>query len=126
MEDSPHKSKAGLARIWRAMFYSFDGLKAAYQNESAFRQELFLVVVLMGITVLLPITLTQMALLFVVNVSILIVELLNSAIEATVDRISVEEHALAKRAKDVASAAVLVTLALCACVWGLVLADAFL
>ncbi|MCH9671462.1 MAG: diacylglycerol kinase [Gammaproteobacteria bacterium] len=108
------------------MFYSFDGLKAAYQNESAFRQELFLVVVLMGITVLLPITLTQMALLFVVNVSILIVELLNSAIEATVDRISVEEHALAKRAKDVASAAVLVTLVLCACVWGLVLADAFL
>ena len=122
---SPHKSKAGLVRIRRALLYSFAGLTSAYRNESAFRQALALATVLVLIAVALPATLVQIALLINSVLLVLVAELLNSAIEATVDRISFDDHALAKQAKDIGSAAVFVSLVGCAVIWGLVLFDIF-
>ncbi|MEM7250013.1 MAG: diacylglycerol kinase [Pseudomonadota bacterium] len=125
-EESPHKSKSGLVRVWRAFLYSMAGLRAAYRHESAFRQELALAVMLTVAIIALPFTLTQRAILLVTVVIVLIAELLNSAIEAVVDRISLEDHQLAKRAKDLGSAAVFVSLMLCLIVWILVLLERFL
>ena len=122
---SPHKSRPGLARIWRALFYSFAGLTSAFRNESAFRQELALTAVLIAIAVALPASLVQIALLIHSVLFVLVAELLNSAVEAAVDRISFDDHALAKQAKDIGSAAVFVSLVGCAVVWGLVLYDIF-
>ena len=122
---SRHKDKAGLARIRRALFYSFAGLTSAFQKESAFRQELALAVVLVLIAVALPATLVQIALLINAVLLVLVAELLNSAVEATVDRISFDDHELAKQAKDIGSAAVFVSLVGCAVIWGLVLYDIF-
>ncbi len=124
-ETSPHKGKTGVVRIYNALLYSLDGLAGAFKNESAFRQELALAVILIPTALLLPITVTQKALLCACVVLVLIVELLNSAVEATVDRISMHRHELAKRAKDTGSAAVLLSICLCVLVWGLVLYDAF-
>ena len=121
----PHKSKSGLVRIRRALFYSFAGLGSAFRNESAFRQELALATVLVLIAAALPATLVQSALLVHSVLLVLVVELLNSAVEATVDRISLDDHALAKQAKDIGSAAVFVSLVGCAVIWGLVLYDIF-
>lgn len=122
---SPQKSKAGFARIWRALLYSLAGLASAFRNESAFRQELALAAVLVAIALALPATPVHMALLVGAVMLVLITELLNSAVEATVDRISLDHHELAKRAKDTGSAAVFVSLANCAVIWGLVLYDIF-
>ena len=122
---SPHKSKAGGLRLWRALFYSFAGLSSAFRHESAFRQELALATVLVLIAAALPATLLQIALLINSVLLVLVAELLNSAVEATVDRISFDDHALAKRAKDIGSAAVFVSLLGCAVIWGLVLYDTF-
>ena len=122
---SPHKSKPGLVRIWRALLYSFAGLTSAFRNESAFRQELVLAAVLIAIAVALPASLVQIALLIHSVLFVLVVELLNSSVEAAVDRISFDDHALAKQAKDIGSAAVFVSLVGCAVVWGLVLYDIF-
>ena len=124
-ETSPHKSRSGPARIWRALFYSFAGLTSAFRNESAFRQELALAAVLIAIAVALPASLVQIALLIHCVLFVLVAELLNSAVEAAVDRISFDDHALAKQAKDIGSAAVFVSLVGCAVVWGLVLYDIF-
>ena len=121
----PHKGKAGLVRIWRALFCSFAGLTSAFRNESAFRQELALATVLIVIAVALPATLVQIALLINSVLLVLVAELLNTAVEATVDRISFDDHALAKQAKDIGSAAVFVSLVGCAVVWALVLYDIF-
>ena len=121
----PRKSKAGLARIRRALFHSFAGLASAFRNESAFRQELALAAVLVLIAAALPATLVQTALLVNSVLLVLVAELLNSAVEATVDRISLDDHALAKQAKDIGSAAVFVSLLGCAVTWGLVLYDIF-
>ena len=107
---SPHKCKAGPVRIWRALLYSIAGLYSAFRHESAFRQELALATVLIAVAVALPANLVQMALLINAVLLVLVVELLNSAVEATVDRISFDDHALAKRAKDIGSAAVFVSL----------------
>lgn len=122
---SPHKSQPGLVRIWRALFYSMAGLRAAWRDESAFRQEVALAVVLLPAAVLVPASMTQKALLVGCVMLVLVTELLNSAVECTVDRISLEDHALARRAKDIGSAAVFVALTNLAIVWGLVLADVF-
>jgi len=124
--ESPHKSQPGLQRVWRAFLYSMAGLKAAWIAESAFRQELTLAAVLLPIAMLLPASLTQKALLIACVMIVLLTELLNSAVESTVDRISLENHALAKRAKDIGSAAVFVSLTNLAIVWALVLAEIFL
>lgn len=119
--ESPHKGKTGLRRIWNALFYSFDGLKAAYRHEDPFRQEVWLAVVLIPLALFLPASGTGKALMIASVLVVLIVELLNSAVEATVDRVSLEHHRLAKRAKDIGSAAVLFSLINVAAVWLLVL-----
>ena len=122
---SPHKSRAGLARLRRALLHSFAGLASAFRNEPAFRQELALAAVLVLIAAALPATLVQIALLVNSVLLVLVAELLNSAVEAAVDRISFDDHALAKQAKDIGSAAVFVSLIGCAVIWGLVLYDIF-
>ena len=119
--ESPHKGKTGLRRIWNALFYSFDGLKAAYRHEDAFRQEVWLALVLIPLALLLPASGPGKALMIASVLVVLIVELLNSAVEATVDRVSLEQHRLAKRAKDIGSAAVLFSLINVVVVWMLVL-----
>ena len=120
-EESPHKGKTGLRRVWNAMFYSVDGFRAALEHEDAFRQEVLLAAVLIPLALFLPASGVGKALMVASVLLVLLVELLNSAIEATVDRISLENHQLAKRAKDIGSAAVLVSLVNVVVVWGLVL-----
>ncbi len=119
--ESPHKGKTGLRRIWNALFYSLDGFRAAWRHEDAFRQEVLLAVVLVPLALVLGQSGLERALLIASLVLVLIVELLNSAVEATVDRVSLENHHLAKRAKDIGSAAVLISLLNVPVVWGLVL-----
>ncbi len=121
-EESPFKGRTGLLRIWNAFHYSLSGLAAAYCHEDAFRQEMRLAIVLIPLALLLPATGMGRAVMIGSVLLILIVELLNSAVEAAVDRISLENHRLAKRAKDIGSAAVLVSLINVAVIWGLVLA----
>jgi diacylglycerol kinase (ATP) len=118
---SPHKGKTGLRRILNALFYSVDGFRAAYHHEDAFRQEVMLAAVLVPLALFLPATGVGKALMIASVLLVLMVELLNSAVEATVDRISLENHQLAKRAKDIGSAAVFVSLVNVVAVWGLVL-----
>lgn len=119
--ESPFKGKTGLRRVINAFFYSMDGLTAAYRNEDAFRQEFWLAMVLIPLALWLDVGALGKAMMIASILLVLIVELLNSAIEATVDRISLDRHALAKRAKDIGSAAVLLSLVNVAIVWGLVI-----
>lgn len=119
--ESPHKSRSGLRRIWNAFFYSLDGFKAALKHEHAFRQEMWLAAVLIPLAFFLPASGVGKALMIGSVLLVLIVELLNSAVEAVVDRVSLEQHALAKRAKDIGSAAVMLTLINVGVVWALVL-----
>ena len=119
--ESPHKGKTGLRRVWNAMFYSIEGLKAAYRHEDAFRQEVLLAVLLIPLALFLPASGLGKAMMIASVLLVLIVELLNSAVEATVDRVSLEHHRLAKRAKDIGSAAVMMSLANVVAVWLLVL-----
>ncbi|MBI1887018.1 MAG: diacylglycerol kinase [Nitrosomonadales bacterium] len=119
--ESPYKGKTGLQRLWNALGYSLDGFRAAYQHEDAFRQEILLAALLIPLALWLPVSHAGKALMVASVLLVLVVELLNSAIEATVDRISLDNHNLAKRAKDIGSAAVLVSLINVLAVWGLVL-----
>lgn len=119
--ESPHKGKTGLVRILNAFFYSLSGLKAAVRYEDAFRQELILSVILVPVAFLLHVSGVGRALMLGSVVLVLIVELLNSAVEATVDRVSLENHHLSKRAKDIGSAAVLLSFVNVALVWACVL-----
>lgn len=118
---SPHKGRTGIERLRRAFFYSIEGLSAAYRHEDAFRQEVLLTLLLVPAALLTPVSGTAKALLIGSVLLVLVVELLNSAIEAVTDRISIEDHVLAKQAKDMGSAAVLVALVMLAAVWALVL-----
>ncbi len=120
-QESPHKGKTGLRRVWNALHYSIAGLRAALRYEDAFRQETLLALVLLPVALLLPVGLVGKALMIGSVMLVLIVELLNSAVEATVDRISLENHRLAKRAKDLGSAAVLISLINAVLIWLLVL-----
>jgi diacylglycerol kinase (ATP) len=115
---NPHKGRTGLDRILHAAGYSWAGLKAAYTGESAFRQETWLVILAAPLAFWLGRDWVQVALLLGSLLLVLIVELLNSAIEAVVDRVSFELHHLSKRSKDIASAAVLLSLLLAAGIWG--------
>ena len=124
-ERHPQKGKTGLVRIWNAFFYSMEGLKAAYVNEAAFRQEVLLAIVLIPLAIVLKTPLTGKALMIGSVLLVLLVELLNSAVEAVVDRVSYEHHELAKRAKDIGSAAVLIALINCGVIWLLVLLEAY-
>lgn len=119
--ESPHKGKTGLKRVWNALFYSFAGLRSAWKHEDAFRQESILAMLMIPLAFLLTHVALERATMIAVVLLVLIVELINSAIEATVDRISLENHRLAKRAKDIGSAAVLIALINVLAVWGLVL-----
>ena len=121
MNESPFKGKTGLTRLRNAFFYSMAGLAAAYRNEDAFRQELRLAALLIPLALWLPASGTGKALMIASVLLVIIVELLNSGLEATVDRISLDQHHLAKRAKDIGSAAVFVALVNAVAVWGLVL-----
>jgi diacylglycerol kinase (ATP) len=115
--ESGHKGARGLKRIINAFFYSMSGLKLAFVHEEAFRQELLLAVVLLPVACLIPVTAVERVLLIGSVLIVLIVELLNSSIEAAVDRSGLDTHPLAKRAKDIGSAAVLLALILLAAAW---------
>ncbi|OGT36369.1 MAG: diacylglycerol kinase [Gallionellales bacterium RIFOXYD2_FULL_52_7] len=119
--ESPYKGKTGLRRLCNAFGYSIAGFRAAYKHEDAFRQEVLLAALLIPLAVWLPVGFIGKALMTGSVLLVIIVELLNSAIEATVDRISLDSHDLAKRAKDIGSAAVLVSLINVIVIWGLVL-----
>ncbi|MGL5496283.1 MAG: diacylglycerol kinase [Aeromonas sobria] len=108
----------GVTRIINATGYSMKGLKSAWINEAAFRQELMLILLLMPLAFWVGESLNQILLLVVISWLVVIVEILNSAIEAVVDRIGAEHHELSGRAKDLGSAAVFIALALNALVWG--------
>jgi len=122
---SEFKSKSGLKRIFSAFFYSMEGFKSAWRIEHAFRQELVLLVCATIIAFVLPTTVLDKLMLIGVFVLVLIVELLNSAIEAVVDRVSLERNPLSKNAKDFGSAAVFLTIALALTTWGVILIPLF-
>jgi diacylglycerol kinase (ATP) len=123
VETNEYKGKTGLKRVWNALFYSMAGFKAAFRHEDAFRQEAILAAILIPAAFLVSDAALARALMIGSVFLVLIVELVNSAIEATVDRISLENHELAKRAKDIGSAAVFVALANVVLIWGLILAS---
>ena len=118
--ESPYKGKTGMVRLWNAFGYSLAGFRAAYKHEDAFRQEVLLAALLIPAALWLPVSYLGKALMIASVLLVIIVELVNSAIEATVDRISLENHDLAKRAKDIGSSAVLVSLVNVVVVWALV------
>ncbi|QTF10086.1 diacylglycerol kinase [Brenneria izadpanahii] len=115
------KKATGIARIIKATGYSLQGLKQAWRHEAAFRQEILLTVIGAIIAYLLPVTLVEKLLLIGAIVLIMLFELVNSAIEAIVDRVGLEHHELSGRAKDIGSAAVFVAILLAAVVWGSIL-----
>jgi diacylglycerol kinase (ATP) len=119
--ESPFKGKTGIKRLINAIGYSFSGFKAAFQNEDAFRQEVFLTIVLVPLAFYIANNSLEIVLLLFSTLLVPIVELLNSAIEATVDRISLEQHKLAKRAKDIGSAAVFLSLVNLFAVWVIII-----
>lgn len=118
---SPFKGTTGFKRVINAAGYSRDGLLAAFTGEAAFRQLVLLNIVLIPLAFWLDVSSAERAVLVLVSLLALIVELLNSAIEAVVDRVSLEFHPLSKNAKDMGSAAQLVALTMISLVWGIVL-----
>jgi diacylglycerol kinase (ATP) len=118
---SPYKGMTGLRRIRRALSYALEGLAAAFRHEDAFRQELAVAALLIPVAMVLPASGAGKALMAASVLLVLVVELLNSAVESAVDRTSLENHPLAKRAKDMGSAAVLLALLNVPLVWLLVL-----
>ena len=121
MSSAEFKGKTGLVRLWNALGYSRDGLAAAWKNEAAFREEVLLAAITIPLALFLGKTGVDRSILIGSIVLILIVEILNSAIEAVVDKASPEKHELAKRAKDMGSAAVLFSLLNAAIVWACIL-----
>lgn len=122
---SQFKSKSGIRRIFAAVGYSLDGFKAAWQNEAAFRQEMLVVVIGTAVALILRISAFEKLMLIGVLVLVLIVELINSAFEAVVDRISLEPHPLSKNVKDLGSAAVSLAIGLAVAAWAVVLFNRF-
>jgi len=115
--------KKGLANIWAATVYSAEGLRACFRSEEAFRIESILSVFLIPLAVILGETALETAMLLFSIVLVLLVELLNSAIEAVVDRVSLDYHELSKKAKDIASGAVFVSLMTFLLIWSVLLFD---
>ena len=126
IEDNPHKGNKGITRAFRAAINSWNGLIYAFKEESAFRQELALSLVLIPLAIYLPVTPIEKILLIASVILVLIIELLNSSVEAAIDRISFEVHDLSKRAKDFGSAAVMLALLLCALTWVIILSEHYL
>ncbi|QIO06562.1 diacylglycerol kinase [Acinetobacter shaoyimingii] len=118
---SEFKGKTGIKRIFNATGYSIAGFKAAFQNEAAFRQIILINIILIPLTFFLNITAVEQAVMIAVCLLAIIVELFNSAIEAVVDRISLEHHQLSKNAKDMGSAAQFVALAIITATWLIIL-----
>ena len=118
---SPYKGKTGIKRLANAFTYSVAGTLAAFKHEDAFRQEVILSIVLIPLAIYLGQTAIEQALMITSILLIIIVELLNSSLEATVDRISVKRHKLSKRAKDIGSAAVFFSLVNATVIWFLIL-----
>jgi diacylglycerol kinase (ATP) len=121
--DNPHKGNKGVSRAMRAAKNSVAGLLFAINEESAFRQELILALILVPVAVYLPVTYIEKTVMIASVVLVLIVELLNSSVEAAIDRISFDHHGLSKRAKDYGSAAVFLALALCGGIYAVILAS---
>jgi diacylglycerol kinase (ATP) len=117
---SEFKSKSGFKRIFTAFFYSIDGFRAAWRHEHAFRQELMIAVPGVVIALLLPVSGLEKLLLIGVLLLVLVIELLNSAIEAVVDRVSLDRNPLSKNAKDLGSAAVMLAFAFALITWGVI------
>jgi diacylglycerol kinase (ATP) len=126
IEDNPHKGNKGITRAFRAAINSWNGLIYAFKEESAFRQELALSLILIPLAIYLPVTPIEKILLIASVILVLIIELLNSSVEAAIDRISFEVHDLSKRAKDFGSAAVMLALLLCALTWAIILSEHYL
>lgn len=120
----PHKGRTGPDRLWYALRYTGAGLSAAWRHEAAFREEVVLAALLIPAALLLRDTAVERALMIGSVLLVPLVELINSAIEATVDRVSAEAHPLAKRAKDLGSAAVFIALVNAVVVWALLLLGA--
>jgi diacylglycerol kinase (ATP) len=118
---SQFKSKSGIRRVFAAVFYSLDGLRTAWRYEHAFRQELMIAIPGVILALLLPVNRLEKLALIASLVLVLVVELLNSAIEAVVDRVSLDKHSLSKNAKDLGSAAVMLSFVLALVTWGMVL-----
>ena len=114
---NPQKDRTGLSRMWHATGYSMAGLRAGW-NETAFRQESLAALVLIPLSLWLGSTWVETALLAGSVILVMVVELLNTAVETAIDRIGPEWHDLSKRAKDMGSAAVLLSLLLSLCIWG--------
>lgn len=114
---SPYKGKTGWTRIRNALLYSMDGFAAALRNEDAFRQEAIVALVLVPVALAAPVPPSGKAMMIASVLLVLMIELLNSGIEAVTDRVSLEDHVLAKRAKDMGSAAVLLSLINVPVVW---------
>lgn len=119
--EHPHKHRPGITHAFRAMGIAMQGFKAAWQHEDAFRQEVIVAAVAIPIALYLPVDMLGKVLMVSCILLLLIVELLNSALEAAVDYTSLEHHPLAKRAKDIASAAVFFSIVNAVVVWGMVL-----
>jgi diacylglycerol kinase (ATP) len=120
-EKEPGKHRPGLSHAWRATGIALQGLRAAWQHEDAFRQELLVASIAIPVALLLPASPVGKAMMIASILLVLIVELLNSALETAVDHTSLEQHPLAKRAKDIASAAVFLSIVNALAVWGLVI-----
>jgi diacylglycerol kinase (ATP) len=119
--ENPNKHMPGLTHVWRATGIALQGLRAAWQHEDAFRQEVLVAAIAMPTALLLHASSLGKVLMIASIFLVLIVELLNSALETAVDHTSLEQHQLAKRAKDIASAAVFLSIVNAMVVWGLVL-----
>lgn len=119
--ESPHKHRPGITHGWRAAGIALQGLRAAWRHEDAFRQEVVIAAVAIPSAFLLPVEPFGRILMIASILLVLIVELLNSALEAAVDYISLDHHPVAKRAKDIASAAVFLSIVNAVVVWGLVI-----
>ncbi len=125
IKQNPHEGNRGLTRAIHAAKNSWHGLIFAFKEESAFRQELVLLVVLSPIALFLPVGLVEKALMICSLIMVLVIELLNSSVEAAIDRISFEHHDLSKRAKDFGSAAVMLALLIALIIWVAVLYNEF-
>jgi len=125
-ENSGKPGNTGITRIIKATGYSIQGLKAAWKHEAAIRQELVLLLIALPVIVLVDVSLLSKLVMFGGLVLLLVVELINSAIEAIVDRVGTEHHELSGRAKDIGSAAVMVTLLLNGVNWFVILSDRYL
>lgn len=115
--NSPYKNTGGLGRLFGATRYALAGLRSAWANEAAFRLEVMLFALLVPLALLAPVSPLHRLLLIGSWLLVLMTELINSAIEAVVDRVGIERHDLSKRAKDLGSAAVLLSLVLATCTW---------